>query len=79
MVQEKIKKFHLEKALAEIEKLVEKMESEQLDLEKSLHLFEHGIGLIKDCHKSLAEAEQRVQQLTKNQNQFELAEFHKDE
>lgn len=56
-----------EKSLQQLNALVEKMESDQLSLEASLQCFEEGIALIRQCQKTLNEAEQKVQILTKNE------------
>lgn len=50
-----------EKKLNRLEEIVGKMETGDLSLDESLKLFEEGISLSKECNKSLAEAEQRVQ------------------
>ena len=51
----------LEKAMGELEKIVEQLEGGELTLEKSLAQFEKGIKLSRDCQKALSEAEQKVQ------------------
>ncbi|MCK8517244.1 exodeoxyribonuclease VII small subunit [Methylonatrum kenyense] len=53
-----------EQALAELEALVERMESGELSLEDSLKSFERGIALTRQCQKALSEAEQKVEILT---------------
>lgn len=53
----------LEKALAELEQIVEQLESGDLPLEKSLKQFERGVKLSRECQAALKDAEQRVQQL----------------
>jgi exodeoxyribonuclease VII small subunit len=63
-VARKAAEFDFEKALGELEDLVEKMEQGDLGLEESLKHFERGIALTKACRKALADAEQRVQVLT---------------
>ncbi len=50
----------LEKSLAEIEKIVEKMEAGNLSLDVSLQLFERGISLTRHCQELLMDAEQKV-------------------
>lgn len=57
----------LEKALEEINGLVEQMENGALTLEQSLERFERGIKLIKHCQSVLTQAEQKVQILIQNQ------------
>ncbi len=53
-----------EKALRELETLVESMEQGDLSLEDSLKAFERGVELTRTCQKSLDEAEQKVELLT---------------
>ena len=64
-------KFNLEKALTELDKLVEQMESGQPSIEESLKLFEKGVMLTKSCQKALAEAELKVQQLSGDKDRSE--------
>ena len=52
-----------EKKLKNLEDIVNKMESGELSLDKSLELFEEGVKLSKDCNKQLNAAEQRVRVL----------------
>jgi len=74
-VSVKKKEFDFEKALRELEELVEKMEQGNLSLEVSLKLFEHGIALTRACQKALTQAEQKVQILTQDGGKQELADF----
>lgn len=67
--------FNFEKALAELEELVEKMEQGELGLEESLKHLERGIALTRACQKALADAEQKVQLLTAGRGGPELAAF----
>ena len=50
-----------EKALSELETLVEKLERGELPLEETLKQFERGIELTRSCQKALQAAEQRVE------------------
>ena len=52
-----------EAALAELEKLVERMESGEQSLEEALKSFQRGIELTRTCQQGLKEAEQRVEKL----------------
>lgn len=54
-----------ESALAELEKLVEKMESGDQSLEETLESFQKGIELTRSCQEGLKAAEQKVEQLIK--------------
>jgi exodeoxyribonuclease VII small subunit len=55
------KAFNLEKSLADLESLVEELESGDLPLEKAMQKFEEGIKLTRGCQTALKDAEQRVE------------------
>ena len=48
-VAKKDNKFDFEKALQELENLVEKMEEGDMSLEESLKQFERGVALTRSC------------------------------
>lgn len=52
-----------EKALAELESLVDKLESGQLSLNESLARFKRGVELTRQCQAVLDRAQQSVDQL----------------
>ena len=52
-----------EKIFEELEKIVQKMDSGDISLEKSLDFFEKGMKLIKEGKEKLAQAEARVKTL----------------
>jgi len=60
------KNFNLEKSLANLEELVEELESGDLPLETAMKKFEEGIKLTRGCQTALKEAEQKVQILLKS-------------
>jgi len=55
-----------EETLAKLEKLVARMEDEQLGLEESLRLFKEGMDLVKRGTKRLNEVERKVEILLKD-------------
>ena len=55
-----------ETALKRLEEIVKKLENGELTLDSALQLFEEGIKLSRFCHKTLEEAERRVEILVKN-------------
>jgi exodeoxyribonuclease VII small subunit len=57
-----------EKIFEQLEKIVQKMDSGDIPLEKSLELFEQGMILIKDGKEKLDNAEARVKKLIKGQD-----------
>ena len=54
---------NFETALAELDQLVEKMESGQLPLEESLSAYQRGTELLKFCEAVLKDAEQKIKVL----------------
>ena len=69
------KPVDFEKAMAELQTLVEKMEQGEFTLEESIRQFERGIELTRQCSEALKKAEQKVQQLTSTTDGEELREF----
>jgi len=49
-----------EAAIAELEMIVNQMESENLPLAQSLNAYKRGAELLKICQQSLSEAEQQI-------------------
>ncbi len=64
-----------EKAMNRIEQIVEELEKGELDIDKSLEIFEEGIKMSRVCSKKLNEAEQKIEKLTKNQKGELVAEL----
>lgn len=79
MPEKKPQSFDFEKALIELNTLVEQMEQGDLPLEQSLTLFEQGINLTRDCQKALKSAQQKVQILLERQGQLVLEDFDVDD
>jgi exodeoxyribonuclease VII small subunit len=50
-----------ESSLAELEKVVKKLEDGDLPLEESLKLFETGVKLVRECKQRLSNAERRIE------------------
>jgi exodeoxyribonuclease VII small subunit len=55
-----------ERALAQLEQIVQKLEKGELPLEESLRHYEEGIRLSRLCHAKLEEAEGRIEVLLKD-------------
>ncbi len=72
------KKSSFEKSIKRIEEIIELLEDGDVDLEKSLALFEEGAGLIKSCSKELDEAEQKLSVLVKTEDGPVLERFDKE-
>jgi exodeoxyribonuclease VII small subunit len=73
------KKIDLEKALTDLEEIVEELESGDLPLEKAMKKFEQGIKLTRGCQAALKDAEQKVEILLQSAGGEELEDFDPDE
>jgi exodeoxyribonuclease VII small subunit len=73
------KNINLEKSLADLEGLVEELESGDLPLEKAMKKFEEGIKLTRSCQKALKDAEQKVEILLKSAGGESLEDFEAEE
>jgi len=66
--------------LLKLEEIVRSLESEELELEESIKLFEEGIKLSVYCQQELERADGRIQQLLENiQGVLELTEVEINE
>lgn len=50
-----------EKSFKQLEKVVQRLEGEELSLDESLRLFEEGIRLSRFCHQKLEEVEKKIE------------------
>ena len=64
-----------ESCLDELEKVVRELEGGDLALERSLELFERGMGLSDSCRKQLEAAETRVEMLIRNAGKLTAEPF----
>jgi exodeoxyribonuclease VII small subunit len=68
------KSLNLEKSLADLESLVDELESGDLPLEKAMQKFVDGIKLTRQCQAALKEAEQKVSILMQSAGGEEILE-----
>jgi exodeoxyribonuclease VII small subunit len=69
-----------EKALTDLEKILQELESGDLPLEKAIKKFEQGMALSKFCEKTLDETERRISLIIKGENdEIALASFEDPE
>jgi len=64
-----------EECLQRLEKIVDELEKGEIQLEKSLTLFEEGIQLSSACRKELEEAEGKVEVLLKKNGKLQAEPF----
>ena len=60
-----IEKLDFEKALLNLEEIVDKMGSNQIGLEEMVDLYEKGIALLAHCSSKLEDAKMKVEFLLK--------------
>ena len=73
------KTIDLEKSLADLEEIVDELESGDLPLEKAMKKFEEGIKLTRSCQSALKDAEHKVEILLRSAGGEELEEFLADD
>ena len=56
-----------EKAMTRLENIIEELERGDLDIDKSLEIFEEGIKMSRLCSKKLNEAEAKIEKLSKGE------------
>jgi len=64
-----------ENCLEQLEKVVKELEAGDLQLERSLELFEKGMALSETCRKQLEEAETRIEMLMKKDGKVQPEPF----
>ena len=67
-----------ESCLDQLEKVVKELESGDLQLERSLELFERGMALSESCRKQLEDAETRIEMLIKKDGKIQPEPFRPD-
>jgi exodeoxyribonuclease VII small subunit len=58
-----VAELSFEKALAELESIVQRLEQGKVDLEESIAIYERGEALKNHCEKLLKDAEGRVERI----------------
>ena len=53
----------LEDALSRLDSVVRTLDSDKLELEEALRLYEEGVGLVRVCHEKLSAAERKINAL----------------
>ena len=64
-----------EECLQRLEKIVDELEKGEIQLEKSLTLFEEGMQLSASCRKELEQAEGKVEILLKQNGKLQAVTF----
>ena len=69
------KKQSYEENIAQIDEILEKLESEELSLDDSISEYEKAIKLIKDSEKLLEAGEAKVMKVLEKNGKVEMEEF----
>ncbi len=64
MTADDIQSLSFEKALAQLETIVDRLEQGKVDLEESISIYERGEALKKHCESLLKLAEARIEKIT---------------
>jgi len=68
--------IQFEKALERLEKIVDDLETGDITLDDALKKYEEGVKLSRACQEKLAQAEKKIEILTKNKDgSFEKSDF----
>ena len=63
MTDRQDEELSLEARLGRLESILARMESEEVELDEALQLFEEGVGHVREAERVLAETELRVEEL----------------
>lgn len=63
-----IEALSFEQALAELERIVQQLESGEVELEKSIEIYERGAALRAHCEGKLKTAELKVEKIVKGED-----------
>ncbi|ALX48040.1 exodeoxyribonuclease VII small subunit [Lentibacillus amyloliquefaciens] len=76
---EKDSNLSFEEAMAELEKIVEKLEKGDVPLEKAISYYQEGMQLSKVCNDKLSNVQEKMTKIMNEQGQFESFEIQEDE
>lgn len=65
-IPDDIGKMKFEDALAELEKIVRELEDGKVELDGAIEKYERGAALKRHCEAKLAEAQARIEKITRN-------------
>ena len=68
-----------EESIEELEKIVDSLENDELNLDDSIAKFEQGMKIAKDCNKKLEEAEKKITVLLNENGNIKEEDFTSEE
>ena len=73
------KTIDFESAMSRLEKITEELAREGVKLEETLSLYEEGVGLVRECNKTLEQTERKIKILQLSANgELEEKDFQQD-
>ena len=78
-MSKKSEELNFEELIEELENITNKLEKEQLPLDKAVRLFEEGIKLSQKCNSKLEDAEKRISILINKDNEIKEENFIPEE
>ncbi|MDH5637418.1 MAG: exodeoxyribonuclease VII small subunit [Nitrospinota bacterium] len=73
------KEIKFEAALKRLEEIVSQLEDGDMELDKSMKLFEEGVGTVRRLQKKLDEAEKKIEKLVKEGGAFKTEQMAEPE
>lgn len=71
-------KLSFEKAIEELEKVVEELETGDLSLEESLKSYESGVELSRFCSNKLEKADKKIEIIQETNGEIEIESYNYD-
>ena len=75
-MKKNIKDLSFEDSLKKLEDIVDQLESEDVDLEKSVELYEKGMNLKKICEEKLRKVELQIKKIKIKNNKITKEDFN---
>ncbi|WP_100398400.1 exodeoxyribonuclease VII small subunit [Bacillus sp. FJAT-44742] len=79
MAEEQDRQITFEKAMEELEGIVEKLEEGDVPLEKAIEMYQEGMNLSKVCHDKLVRVEKQMDQMMSEDGKIELLKVKEEE
>ena len=65
----KKKKINLKKTFQELEEILHKLESSNVDIDEMVKLYEDGMKLVKECKNKIENAEQKIKVINQDDDE----------
>ena len=65
----KKKKINLKETFQELEEILHKLESSNIDIDEMVKLYEDGMRLTKECKNKIEDAEQKIKIINQDDNE----------